>query len=95
MNNLTTLQPQINKPAENTAINLVLPTLVQQLTYPLDYITQEILADFIKKLAVYPTQYSTTDRDGLVVTKGLLIYNTTTNKLNFYNGTAWEVITSS
>jgi len=26
---------------------------------------------------------------------GLMIYNTTTNKLNFYNGTAWEAITSA
>ncbi len=26
---------------------------------------------------------------------GLMIYNTTTNKLNFYNGTAWEAVTSS
>jgi len=26
---------------------------------------------------------------------GLMIYNTTTNKLNFYNGTAWEAVTSA
>jgi hypothetical protein len=24
-----------------------------------------------------------------------MVYNTTTNKLNFYNGTAWEAVTSS
>ena len=26
---------------------------------------------------------------------GMLIFNTTTNKLNFYNGTGWEAVTSS
>lgn len=26
---------------------------------------------------------------------GVMIYNTTTNKLNFYNGSAWEAVTSS
>lgn len=26
---------------------------------------------------------------------GLVIYNTTTNKLNQYNGTAWEAVTSA
>lgn len=26
---------------------------------------------------------------------GMLIFNSTSNKLNFYNGTAWEVITSA
>ena len=26
---------------------------------------------------------------------GLMVYNTTTNKLNFYNGSAWEAVTSS
>jgi len=26
---------------------------------------------------------------------GLMVYNTTTNKLNFYNGTAWEAVTSA
>jgi hypothetical protein len=27
--------------------------------------------------------------------KGMVFYNTTTNKLNLYNGTAWEIITSA
>lgn len=34
-------------------------------------------------------------RDALTgVSSGTLIYNSSTNKLNFYNGTAWEAITS-
>jgi len=47
-----------------------------------------------------PTQvkkFTTTERDALDVAEweGAIIYNTTTNKLNFSNGTAWEVVTSS
>jgi len=40
--------------------------------------------------------YTTTLRDALAVkTQGMLIYNTTTNKLNFYNGSSWNEITST
>lgn len=50
MENLSTPQPQTSKPAENTATNLVLPTVGQQLKYPLDYTTQEILRDFMRTM---------------------------------------------
>lgn len=52
MENLSTPQPQTNKPAENTATNLVLPSVGQQLKYPLDYTTQEILRDFMRTISV-------------------------------------------
>ena len=95
MENLSTPQPQTNKPVENTATNLTLPSVGQQLTYPLDYTTQEILIDFLKTVQITP-QYTTANRDSLTGVKtGLMIYNLTTNKYNFYNGTAWEAITSS
>lgn len=41
---------------------------------------------------------TTTQRDNLTVTssdKGAMIVNTTTSKLNFYNGSAWEAVTSA
>lgn len=41
---------------------------------------------------------TTTARDALGAADkvaGSIIYNTTTNKLNFYNGSAWEVVTSA
>lgn len=42
---------------------------------------------------------TTTQRDALAaaggLTAGLMIYNSTTNKFNFYNGTAWEAVTSA
>jgi hypothetical protein len=36
-----------------------------------------------------------TQRDALVAVAGMTIFNSSTNKLNFYNGTAWEVVTSA
>lgn len=44
---------------------------------------------------LFPPQYTTAERDALSATAGLLVYNSTTNKLNFYNGSAWEAVTSS
>jgi len=41
---------------------------------------------------------TTTERNAVPVSaarKGLLIMNVTTNKLNFYNGSAWEAVTSA
>lgn len=38
----------------------------------------------------------TTNRDAIAnPVAGLVIYNTTTNKLNFYNGSTWEAVTSA
>lgn len=43
-----------------------------------------------------PPRMTTAQRDAISSPPaGLMIYDTTTNKLNFYNGTAWEVVTSS
>tara|TARA_R100000808_G_C2129061_1_gene138646 strand:- start:685 stop:963 length:279 start_codon:yes stop_codon:yes gene_type:complete len=40
--------------------------------------------------------HTTTTRDALTnLAAGQLVYNTTTNKLNFYNGSAWEAVTSA
>lgn len=39
---------------------------------------------------------TTTERDAISSPEeGKLIYNTTTNKLNFYNGTSWQAVTSA
>ena len=40
--------------------------------------------------------YTTAERDALTnPSTGMCIYNSTTNKLNFYNGSAWEAVTSA
>ena len=42
-----------------------------------------------------PPRMTTVQRDAITTPPaGLMIYNTTTNKLNFYNGSAWEAVTS-
>ena len=64
--------------------------------------TSSIDADAILQLnsttqGFLPPRMTTTQRNAIVapVPAGLMIYNTTTNKLNFYNGTAWEAVTSA
>ena len=43
-----------------------------------------------------PPRMTTAQRDAIAnPVAGLMAYNTTTNKLNFYNGSAWEQVTSS
>ena len=40
--------------------------------------------------------FTTVQRDAIIAPlEGTTIYNTTTNKLNFYNGSAWEQVTSA
>jgi hypothetical protein len=43
-----------------------------------------------------PPRMTGTQRDAIASpAAGLMVYNSTTNKLNFYNGSAWEVVTSA
>jgi hypothetical protein len=52
--------------------------------------TREILVYF------QAPRYTTTDRDLLKTPRqGQIVFNITTNKLNVYNGSSWEQITSS
>ena len=39
--------------------------------------------------------YTTAERDYLIAQSGMLIFNSTTNKLNIYTGSVWEQITSA
>lgn len=40
-------------------------------------------------------KFSDAERDALTPTAGMIIFNTDTNKLNFYNGTAWRAVDDS
>ena len=40
--------------------------------------------------AFYPPLYTTSARDAGTFTQGAIIFNTTTSKLEFYNGTSWQ-----
>ena len=52
--------------------------------------------DILNPLSLVLTNMTTTERDALVaVQAGMIIFNTTTSKINFYTGSAWEAVTSS
>jgi hypothetical protein len=60
----------------------------------------QILATPIDSSGAYSARdvipsYTTTEKLALIVNAGTMIYDTTLNKMCFYNGTAWETITSS
>ena len=38
---------------------------------------------------------TTTQRDALKASAGMIIFNSTTSKINVYSGSAWEEVTSS
>ena len=43
----------------------------------------------------YPPVVTTSQRNSISgMTKGAMVFNSTTNKLNVYNGSGWEVVTS-
>jgi len=52
---------------------------------------KELTGIFANRMYMYPPQVTTTQRGNLAgVGPGALIYNTTTNKLQVYNGSAWQ-----
>ena len=77
-----TEQPVVDKPKEQERINVS--------NIPPKSIGERELQDtvIIKKM-------TTTERDAIASpVDGTVIYNLTTLKLNFYNGSAWAVVTS-
>lgn len=62
-------------------------------------IFQKLAAGDIKGLQqAFTPQLTTTQRNALSAGAkfpGMQIYNTSTNKLNLWNGTVWEVVTSA
>jgi hypothetical protein len=60
-----------------------------------DKVAVDMSADEVQKMGFVFPSYTTTNRD-LIVTPpaGMTILNTTTAKLNFYNGSAWAAVTS-
>ena len=43
-------------------------------------------------LPFYPPVMSTTQRDAMSVTQGAMIFNTTSKKMEFYDGTSWQTL---
>jgi hypothetical protein len=49
----------------------------------------------LKETTVVLKSYTTTEVNALTgVEEGTIVYDTTLNKLKFYNGSAWEAVTS-
>ncbi len=42
--------------------------------------------------AFYPPVLNTTQRDALTVTQGAMIFNTSTSKIEFYDGSSWNSV---
>ena len=55
----------------------------------------ELEGDPCKPSVLIPPRLTTTKRDTLSNVAGLLIYNTSTDKLNVNTGAGWEVVTSA
>lgn len=55
----------------------------------------EVIGDVVMPLELILPIMTTTNRNAMTNREGLLIFNTTTNKLNFNTGSAWEAVTSS
>lgn len=61
-----------------------------------DKVAEDHTAEELMNMGAFFPKYTTTQRDALVgMTSGMTIFNTTTSKLNFYTGAAWEAVTSA
>lgn len=87
---INTLQTSLLNTATRRELKNLVAVVSQQVTS---------LSDQVGNLdatgVLYPPRYTETERDALTVTAGAVVYNTTDSKLNVYNGSAWEEITSS
>jgi hypothetical protein len=43
----------------------------------------------------YPPVVTSGERDAMTVTAGAMVFNSSTNKLNVYSGSAWEIVESA
>ena len=55
----------------------------------------ELVGDICEPSFLTVPVMTTTERDALSNKEGLMIFNTTTNKLNFNTGAGWEAVTSA
>jgi hypothetical protein len=55
----------------------------------------EVIGDVVIPSELIVPIMTTTVRDAMTNREGLVIFNTTTNKLNFNTGAGWEAVTSA
>lgn len=90
--NITTITPgaqQVARTTEGTTINSRAGQVV-------DFRINNVVSGAATEKGFKFREFTSTQRDAIASpTANLTIYNTTTNKLNFYNGTAWRQIDDS
>ena len=59
------------------------------------YITGTLFYNLINQKEFYPPKLTTTERDTLSLTEGAMIYNSTNQRMEIYNGTEWTTIASN
>jgi len=84
---INTIQQSLN----NTATRRELKNLVALVSAQVTSL-QDQVGNLDATGVLYPPLFTTTERDALTVTKGATIFNTTTNELNVYDGTAWQAV---
>lgn len=55
----------------------------------------EVIGDVIMPVEIVLPSITTTQRDAMANKAGILIFNSTTGKLNFNTGSGWEAVTSA
>lgn len=85
---------QLQTGLNNTASKRTLSNSIALITSQISSL-QDVIGTVDSTGALYPPRVTTTERDALTVSKGAVVTNLTTNKLNFYNGSSWEEVTSS
>ena len=55
----------------------------------------EVIGEVVMPIELVLPIMTTTARNLMTNREGLVIFNTTTNKINFNTGAAWEAVTSS
>ncbi len=59
------------------------------------YISGTLFYNLINQKEFYPPKLTTTERDTLSLTEGAMIYNSTNQRMEIYNGTEWTTIASN
>jgi hypothetical protein len=87
---VNTLQTSLNNTATRRELKNLVAVISQQVTS-----LQDQVGNLDATGVLYPPRYTTTERNALTVTAGATIYNTTLSKMEMYNGSDWETLTSS
>ena len=88
---INVLQTSLNNAPTRRELKNLVALLSQQVTS-----LQDQIGNIDATGALYPPRLTTQERDAMTsVTTGAVIFNTTVNKLQIYNSSAWETITSA